>query len=284
MSILAVGPLGEKAIFLLVIGECLQDNFLIMKMRALPLLAFALAPMASCTRQPVIDLGLLSERITALEEKHDGLQKEISSERQKLTRISSEREVIARERFAAQKELGGIEESLKKIAAEFAHYKSEYRQVAKTRVRGMRLPQIQVGLRTYRDVLIREASDIVLSFTHSDGLAKVDIASLGDDLRNLLGYDADSAAGLGADDSSSIVADAISDGQRAADAAIAYVEKKEAPKPKPQTHTVAAVPYGDRPGYFGRTTLTGPSNAPYASRNRRVGGVAARSSLSSGGG
>lgn len=253
-------------------------------MRALPLLAFSLASLASCTRQPAIDLGLLSERVSALEEKHDDLQKEISSERKKLTRISAERETIARQRVAAQKELGGIEESLKKIAAEFVHYKSEYRQVAKTRVRGMKLPQIQVGLRTYRDVLIREVSDLVVSFTHSEGMAKVDIASLADDMKGLLGYDADSSALLGGETSASIVADAISDGQRAADAAIAFVEKPAAPRPKPQTRAVASASSADRPGYFGRTSLTGPSAAPYTSRNRRVAGVSARSSMSSGGG
>ena len=255
-----------------------------MKMRALPLLAIALASLASCTRQPAIDLGLLSDRITVLEEKHDDLQKEISSERQKLTRIASERETIARQRLAAQKELGGIEESLKKIVAEFTHYKAEYRQVAKTRARGMKLPEVRVGLRTYRDVLIREVSDLVLSFTHSDGMAKVDITALGDDMKNLLGYDSESAALLGEDTPASIMADAIKDGQRAADAAIAHVEKKASPKAKPDVRVAAAGPAGDRPGYFGRTSLTGPSSAPYSSRSRRVGGVSARSSMSSGGG
>ena len=254
-----------------------------MKTSNVPLVLISLASLAACTRQPVIDLGLLSERISALEEKHDGMQKELSTERQKLTRITAERETIAREQQMAKMELGGIDEAFKRVVAEFSHYKSEYRQVAKSRARGMKMPNLQVGVRTYHDVLIREVSDLVLSFTHSEGTAKVDVAALGEDMRNLLGYDEGNAAALGEATPASILADAISDGQRAADAALAYVEKKEAPKPT-RVPRMDSAPAGDRPGWFGRTSLSGPSAAPYGSRNRRVGGVSARSSMSTGGG
>ena len=145
-------------------------------------------PLTACTPSGS-SISALAEKRVALEEQLDQIKKQISSERTALNQAVAEHSQLSKSRSGAIKDLREVAAAIQTAAQDFQDYRNRYRAVIQSKAHGMHLGDFSVGIRNYQSVVVSSVNNIQLSFMHSGGAAKVELAQLPDELQELFAFD-----------------------------------------------------------------------------------------------
>jgi hypothetical protein len=240
-----------------------------MKTAPLPLIALVACLGTSCTKQEFVDVAELEDHLARVEQSHKKLGQEIARSQQLIVRLETEYRGLVDERVVTEKKLDAMAADALRLREEFVSYRTKFLSAARTRSKGLKIPQIEVGGKVFTNVLVRDTANDVLSFTHSEGSSQIDMADLDEEVQMLVGYDAENPRGEEvAVSQEQLLSLAIAAGEKAREDVYTSLERKPAP-PKPKPPVQRSQPT-NRPAWMSRSSFEGPSIAPYGGPRRTV--------------
>ncbi len=88
----------------------------------------------------------------------------------------------------SNEEAAKLREQLRELSRQFEEYKSKYKVSIRQRASGLKLEDFSAGGRKYTGVSVRALDDTSVSILHNEGLAKLDAASLPDQVATMLAF------------------------------------------------------------------------------------------------
>jgi hypothetical protein len=223
----------------------------------------------SCMKQSAVSIEELEDRLSSITQKNHVLGKEIAMQRKEVSRVEAESRKLVDERINAKNEMEKLAGDAARIRQDFVSYRAEFLKAARLRAKGLKIPQIEVKGRVFKDVTVSDTADGVLSFTHGEGSSQVAMSELDEELQMLVGYDDENPQdGEFKPSPGQILSLAIEAGQKARREVYSTPEKTPVPVTKEMPVTRSTSP--DRPAWMSRSSFEGPSIAPYGGPRRTV--------------
>ena len=144
---------------------------------------------ASCQPEQGVALADLEERISDLETKFAAVKRTATQLRREIVQISESRSTLESETDAARKAVSDVVVERNALVESFETYRADYHDAIIRRATGMKLGDVVVGTVTYRGTQVKALDAWEVSFHHNEGITRVDLVDLPQNLKALLGYD-----------------------------------------------------------------------------------------------
>lgn len=195
----------------------------------------ALATLAGCTKPGLrADLNEVNTEIVALEEKLESVKQDSEAFLQPLRQELEEASATKAQLLSLVADLGRIEtetaaktSELEELEKTFAGYRNDYGNWIRANAKGIKVRPLTLadGTKLERSTVI-SLSKIDVTLSQSDGVKRVELLALPEDLRSTFGFQPESALGE-PDEETGHVTGAKSREEKQKQAAIAALDKRE---------------------------------------------------------
>ncbi|MBX7207055.1 MAG: hypothetical protein K1X78_01980 [Verrucomicrobiaceae bacterium] len=148
----------------------------------------SLLVLAGC-REDQAQIDRLQNEIRTLTDQQTSTQSEINRLKMQINSLGKERDGLKEETGRMEKELESARRTLEQLQKDYASYRSQYKLSMRSRASGMKLGDLVVDGKSYTDVVVKEATEEILSTIHSSGPKKFPWADLPDTVRKLFGIE-----------------------------------------------------------------------------------------------
>ncbi|MCB1224916.1 MAG: hypothetical protein KDK99_03805 [Verrucomicrobiales bacterium] len=146
--------------------------------------AVFLLSLSACEDRAQIDA--LNNQVRVLESAQNKAKEDLARVQLQMRTLQKERETIKEEKEKLQQQLDEAKQNLDDVKGEFQTYKQQYKLSIRERAPGMSLGNLEIAGREYRNVKIRELSEVQIAVMHDAGTASFAVADLPENIQGML--------------------------------------------------------------------------------------------------